>query len=190
MIVTLTDISKSFGDQKVISGMNCSFESGRYYRIEGDSGSGKTTLLHMIAGLIKPDSGTIDPADRITSMVFQEDRLIEHLTAEENLRAVGITGDIRSELAQILPPDELTKKVSEFSGGMKRRVAVARACLKDSDLLILDEPFTGLDVNNIKNMLEYIMAHKRDRILIITSHAQIPDFYHGDPGGEAQVICL
>ena len=119
-------------------------------------------------------------------MAFQEDRLIEHLTAEENLRVVGLDGDIGSELSKILPPDELGKKVSEFSGGMRRRVAVARACLRDSDLLILDEPFSGLDVNNIKNMLEYIMAHKRDRILIITSHTEIPrDFC-----GESQVIRL
>ncbi len=180
MSIILNNISKSYNGQQIIRDLSFTFEDGKVYRIEGASGSGKTTLLHIIAGLIRPDKGTVSPSDNEISMVFQEDRLIEHLTAEDNLRAVGITGDIRSELSQILPADELDKKVSEFSGGMRRRVAIARACLKDSNLLILDEPFTGLDFKNIKNMLEYISAHKKDRILIITSHTEIPDDFCGE----------
>ena len=186
MSIVLTGINKSFNGKDVIKDFSYAFEDGGIYRIEGESGSGKTTLLHIITGLITPDSGTVTPSNPVTSMVFQEDRLLDHLTAEENLRAVGIEGDIRSELARLLPGDELGKKVSEYSGGMRRRVAIARACLKESKLLIMDEPFSGLDINNIKNVVQYISAHKRDRILIITSHAEFTDGF----GGDCSVIYL
>ena len=180
MRIELTNISKKFGKIEIIKNFSAVFEDGKTYQIAGDSGSGKTTLLHIIMGLVKPDSGRVSPEGIRFSAVFQEDRLLENLSAIDNLRAVGIDGDIRSELKKLLPGEELDKRVSEFSGGMRRRVCIARALLAESDVIILDEPFSGLDTKNINNVVEYIMAQKKDRILIITSHTKISEDFCKD----------
>ncbi|MBR6959798.1 MAG: ATP-binding cassette domain-containing protein [Clostridiales bacterium] len=180
MRIELRNISKSYGDLKVIENFSATLDSGKIYQIAGPSGSGKTTLLNIIMGLVKQDQGTVDPQNIRISAVFQEDRLIESLSAEDNLKACGITGNIRGELDKILPSGAACKKVSELSGGMRRRVCIARAVLAESDLLIMDEPFSGIDEQNLINVIQYIMAHKKDRVLTITSHANIADMFGED----------
>ena len=103
MKIELKDISKKYGNIEVIKNFSMVFEGGKIYQIAGDSGTGKTTLLHIIMGLVKPDSGRVSPEGIRFSAVFQEDRLLENLSAIDNLRAVGIEDDIRSELKKLLP---------------------------------------------------------------------------------------
>ena len=115
----------------------------------GPSGSGKTTLLRLMMRLEKPDSGEIRlPAGTRFSVVFQEDRLLEQLTAVANVRLVSPAPveTIRALLLETgIAPDSLPKPVSAYSGGMKRRAALARALAHPFDVLVLDEALTGLD---------------------------------------------
>lgn len=112
------------------------------------SGAGKTTLLRILLGLEQPDRGEVlAPPGTRWSAVFQEDRLLEHLDARDNLRFV--LGAVSPEALTLLETlglgDVGGKIVAEYSGGMRRRLALARALLSPCDALVLDEPFTGLD---------------------------------------------
>ena len=121
----------------------------------GESGVGKTTLLRLLMGLEKADSGIITGFDKV-SAVFQENRLIEHLNAVENTALVikdrNAGKCAYEQLLQLLPKEALLKPVREYSGGMKRRVALVRAMAADSEIVLLDEPFTGLDSQRVKKI--------------------------------------
>ena len=119
------------------------------------SGTGKTTLFRILMGLETPDSGTIDGLKNLKiSAVFQEDRLLEGYDVLTNLRFVCrqrlSDAELSAYAAALLPQNALSQPVCEFSGGMKRRLSLLRALLVPFDLLILDEPFNGLDSENRK----------------------------------------
>ena len=106
-------------------------------------------------------------------MVFQEDRLLDSLDAIANVSAVSpliSRARAAAELAKLLPEDALTKPVRELSGGMRRRVALVRALLPASDLLLMDEPFTGLDDQTRQQVIHYIFETKARRPLILATH--------------------
>ena len=141
----------------------------------GVSGIGKTTLLKIIMGLEHADSGNISGIDtKSISCMFQEDRLIPDLSAIDNVRIVlrGKTKrkEIRNNLLSILPDECLDMPVSSLSGGMKRRVALARALSYPGKLIILDEPFTGLDKDTKLNVINYILKMRNNRTLLIATH--------------------
>jgi len=173
-MIRLENVSKSFDEKIVISSFSFEFKDGNSYAIIGDSGKGKTTLLNLICSIIQPDSGNVITNKPVSiSAVFQEDRLFEHLSAIDNVMVATKLKNrqlVIGELSVLLPSDELEKPVSELSGGMRRRVAIVRAILARSDVVILDEPFAGLDENNINNAFSYILKRKLGRTLIMTSH--------------------
>lgn len=180
MNIILHNVCKSFDSLNVIKKFSYTFEDGNCYLIKGESGSGKTTLINLILGFSKADSGDIE-SDNKYSVVFQEDRLLEQFSAIDNLRFVNkelSVQTISSEVSMLIQGCDITKPVSTFSGGMKRRIAIARAMLSKSDIIIMDEPFTGLDKDAIDNTLEFIMNHRNGRTLIITSHIfdELPGF--------------
>ena len=124
-------------------------------------------------GLEKADSGIITGFDKV-SAVFQENRLIEHLNAVENTALVikdrNAGKCAYEQLLPLLPKEALLKPVREYSGGMKRRVALVRAMAADSEIVLLDEPFTGLDSRNSKKAAEYILSEQRGRTVISVTH--------------------
>lgn len=172
--IKLTDIYKSFGEKKVLSGFTHCFSAGSRSCIMGASGAGKTTLLNIILGLFPPDKGEIIGVPRKISAVFQEDRLIEDITAVDNLRLVAGKAKEKEELAELLRRVGLYGSefipVSELSGGMKRRVAIARALCAQYDLLILDEPFKGLDDDTKGRVIEVINDLTAGKTLIAVTH--------------------
>ena len=110
--------------------------------------------------------------------VFQEQRLIDHLNAVENIRLVcrGMPDKkIADELTKLIPESEILKKAGELSGGTARRVEVVRAILAPSDVLLLDEPLTGLDSDNAERTVGYIMDNLNGRLLIASSHTGLFD---------------
>ena len=148
--ITLKNISKSFGDKSVLSDLNTFFEIGKISVIMGESGCGKTTLINIIMGLEKADSGEISGVPESISAVFQEDCLSENFSAVSNLRAVTGKKVAKETITELLLSFGLNDKdinspVNRLSGGMKRRVAIARALIAESGLIIMDEPFKGLD---------------------------------------------
>lgn len=173
-MIKLDSISKSFDGKIVIDNFSYEFEQDKMYALSGDSGTGKTTLLNLICGIYSPDSGNITTGKKISfGCVFQDDRLFEEQSSVKNIKIATKIKDekyIRSQLSLLLPSDELDKPVKELSGGMRRRVCIVRALLSNSDVLLLDEPFAGLDENNIKLATDYILSNRKNRILIMTSH--------------------
>lgn len=149
MDLILNDICKAYGGNKVLEHVSLTFPQGSRTCIMAPSGRGKTTLLRILLGLTGPDSGTVAGRPVKTAAVFQEDRLCGNLTVGANLRMVcGRTRkdpEIRALLTALGIGETLDLPASQLSGGMARRAALARALLADPELLILDEPFTGLD---------------------------------------------
>jgi len=175
--VTVRDLTKSYGDSLVLDHVSLDLESGCPCCLMAPSGAGKTTLFRILMGLETADSGTIEGLEgRSFSAVFQEDRLLEGYTALQNIRFV--TGrwypahELTAIIKHLLPEDSLKKPVSEFSGGMKRRLSLLRALLVPFDLLILDEPFNGLDSENRKKAAALVRNRAQDKILLFAAHTQ------------------
>ena len=151
MNLEVINLTKSFDGRPVLSGLSHTFPEGRVSCILGRSGVGKTTLLRLVAGLEKPDAGRVlGVPEGGLSMLFQEDRLPPQLTAAGCLRCVlpkapDREARIEEALRALEVNGEPDQPVREFSGGMARRVALARALLYPSPLVLLDEPFKGLD---------------------------------------------
>ena len=174
--IILKDISKWFGQEKILEHFNFIFQAGSAYCLMAPSGTGKTTLLNLLMGLELPDSGTVLGLEgKKISAVFQEDRLLEDCTILENIRfATGrrlTVPEITQEVLRLLPKEALTKPVCEFSGGMKRRAALLRALLTPADLFLMDEPFTGLDREARLAAASLIKEYSRGKLLIVSTHA-------------------
>lgn len=169
----LENICKKYGEKTVLQDVSFVFPGGRRTCIIGPSGCGKTTLLRIILGLETSDAGTMTGRPERLSAVFQENRLFEDFSALSNVAAVCSKedkGKIEEHLTALGLGDSLTKPVRTLSGGMKRRVAIARAVLAPGELMILDEPFTGLDKDTKAVVLEYLKTHTQGRTLILVTH--------------------
>lgn len=168
--IRVSHIYKSYDDKQVLADVSAVYEADKIYYLTSPSGSGKTTLLRLLCGLERPDRGKLEGADRF-SMVFQEDRLCEEYDAVCNVAMV-----IRDEkkaaeaLRKLLEEEALGKPCGQLSGGMKRRVALVRAMEADSEAVLLDEPFTGMDADTRRAAEEYIRERLNGRILIIATH--------------------
>ena len=141
------DLSKSYGDKIIFEHLKLEIPQGQRVVVLGNSGVGKTTLLNMLAG-ITPYNGSIKDLPKPLGYVFQEPRLLEKLSVQQNLQYVG--GE-ENEISALLEKVGLLsckdKKAGRLSGGEKMRVALCRAFLKRPKLLLLDEPFSAVDLS-------------------------------------------
>ncbi|CBL23981.1 MULTISPECIES: ATP-binding cassette domain-containing protein [Blautia] len=176
MSVQIRNLCKTFGSKKVLNNLNITLEDGGIYCLMGPSGMGKTTLLRIIMNLESKDAGEItgiDPDVEISSM-FQEDRILPMLSAVANVNMMyekkRPVKEIKEDLSQILPKKCLRQPVCELSGGMKRRVSLARCMHYQGKMIILDEPFTGLDMATKQEVISYILKNRRNRILLVATH--------------------
>ena len=147
-MIELAHVHCIYGEKTPIRDLTLILPDVGVVGVFGASGAGKTTLLRLLAGLLQPTSGTIEGlAGKRISMVFQEDRLLPWLTAVENVALVrdGSEADARALLAALALSAEADQLPRALSGGMQRRVALARALNFGGDVLLLDEPFKGLD---------------------------------------------
>lgn len=177
--VALSQVEKSFelpeakGQNRVISQLSAVYEPGKTYYLRSPSGSGKTTLLRILAGLTKADSGEVSAPGSI-SMVFQEDRLCMEYSALKNVEMITGNRERAAEaLDCLLGSEDLEKPCTILSGGMKRRVALVRAMEAEAQLILLDEPFTGMDEETRSRAEAYIRERQQGRTLIIATHIQV-----------------
>jgi ABC-2 type transport system ATP-binding protein len=188
-IVSIRNVSKIFGKQTVLEEINLEIQKGEIFGLLGPSGAGKTTLVKQLIGLDLPTKGEVDLfGKRMPSLnlvqgigyMSQSDALYTELSAKENLEffatLYGLKGKERKrridEVMEIVQLSEhLTKLVSQYSGGMKRRLSLAAALLHEPDLLILDEPTVGIDPvlrQSIWN--SFYELKNKGKTLIVTTH--------------------
>lgn len=172
--IIIRNLSKSFGDKRVLEGFDLTVPDGGICCIMGESGCGKSTLIKLIMGIYAPDGGEIVGVPGKIAAVFQEDRLCEDFSALTNVRitaARGVTSARISEEFRALGLDGNEKTPArQLSGGMRRRVALIRAFMADAPLIILDEPFTGLDPDNRALAIDYVRAHRAGKTIILVTH--------------------
>lgn len=172
-IVRLKNICKEYNEKKVINGLDAEYEPGNVYYFEGPSGSGKTTLFRLLSGLETAQEGSVDVGTNRISYLFQEDRLCEDYSALKNVELV--TSDVtlaKTHLLQLLEEEHLDKPCRELSGGMRRRVAVARTMAVRAQMYLLDEPYNGLDEKNREQVREYIERNSKGSMVMVASHIE------------------
>ncbi|MBQ9692630.1 MAG: ATP-binding cassette domain-containing protein [Clostridia bacterium] len=175
--IKIENLSKSYGEKKVLKNLSLFIPYGSVAAVTGGSGCGKTTLLRLICGLEKADGGSITGVNKKDiSALFQEDRLFPWMTALENVEAV-IKGKKEKPLAAQILSDlglgdkkDISAFPAELSGGMMRRVAIARALAYKSKVLILDEALRGLDEKNFQNAADVIGRYRDGRTVISVTH--------------------
>ncbi len=184
-----------------LRGINCSFETGKFYALVGSSGSGKSTLLSLMAGLSVPDSGEIlfegestgkmDLADyrlKHAAVIYQSFRLLPLLTVQENItfpmELRGVKGkEARKRAAELvkkvnLPETVLNRFPVMLSGGEQQRVAIARAMTMDSRLMLADEPTGNLDSENTEKIIDLLMSLAHDdgyAVIVVTHDMEVAD---------------
>ncbi len=172
--IIITDLCKSFGDKKVLDNFSCTIENGQFSCLMSPSGSGKTTLLRIMLGLENADSGSISGLENAKiSAVFQENRLLEHLSGSANIRLVCpelSEQAISRAMSDFGLKDSINQPVSQLSGGMKRRVSLLRALLFDCDLLLMDEPFKGLDETLKKQIIQFAKDCCIGKTVLLITH--------------------
>jgi len=191
-VIQLLDLKKYFKEVKAVDGISFSISQGEIFGLLGPNGAGKTTILNILCTLLKPTSGTAticnydikkdkDEVRKSIGIIFQDPSLDDQLTAYENLdlhgRLYHIPKDIRKQkMEELLELVELADKkkglVKTFSGGMKRRLEIARGLLHQPKVLFLDEPTLGLDPQTRRHIWEYIERLNRDTkvTIILTTH--------------------
>ncbi|TAK98503.1 MAG: ABC transporter ATP-binding protein [Verrucomicrobia bacterium] len=186
----LKNVSKSFGGTCVLKEINLSIEKGEFVAIVGFSGAGKTTLISLIAGLLKPDSGTVKLNDLEISepgpdrgIVFQNYSLLPWLTVFENVllavdqvnpnwSAAKKAEHVEKYIAMVNLTPAREKRPSELSGGMRQRVSVARALAMNPQILLLDEPLSALDAltrSTLQDEISRIWSDDKKTVVLITN---------------------
>ncbi len=168
-MIQINQVFFSYAATPVLTDFSMQVAAGDKICLSGPSGCGKTTVLRLIAGLEMPQIGTVQTHGKL-AYVFQENRLLEWLTARDNIRLVAPQADADALLASMGLPDVGDKPVGQLSGGMKRRVAVARALAVEADVLLLDEPFNGLDDEAAALVADEIKRVYADKTVVLVSH--------------------
>ncbi len=171
------EISLRFGEKQVLSDCGLRLAPGERIALMGPSGCGKTSLLRILVGLQQPDCGNVRLSAKRVGVVFQEPRLLPWRTAAENVNLVLSDSSETLSVAEAwLSELELNDAAglypAELSGGMQQRVAIARALAVQPDLLVLDEPFRGLDSALRDRVLHIIRDFLPGRSLLLATHSE------------------
>src|SRR5271157_6385061 len=188
-VMVLENLVKFFGRFAAIRGISASFAPGRLYVVLGDNGAGKSTLLRIVAGLMEPSQGKVtllgankirEVAHRVGYMAHAP-LLYDELSGMENLRyfagLYGLNGDsiCQNAMSMVGLDPELSRRVGQYSQGMRQRLSLARAVLHDPELILLDEPFSNVDVRSAREMAA-VLGRVRDNaktIFVVTHQAAL-----------------
>ena len=176
-MLELKDISVRYDGKSVLSGCGLSLGDGERLALMGPSGCGKTTLLRVALSLLPPDTGSVSGDPCRTAAVFQEPRLLPWRTAAENVNVVLSDGpetmpEALSMLERVELSDAVEKYPAELSGGMQQRVSITRALAFRPDLLVLDEPFRGLDEALRGRIISHLSASLPSASLLLATHSE------------------
>ena len=171
-MLKIENLTFKYEDKTIIEGLSYTFSDGVVTAVTGASGSGKTTLLYLLCGLKNAQSGKIYNDHKKTAVIFQEHRLFPWMTAIENITVTGADITRAKKLLKLLFPNEDVggKYPDELSGGMKQRIAIARALAYEPDLLLLDEPFKGLDKETKAIVANVVFSEMKNKTCILITH--------------------
>jgi heme ABC exporter ATP-binding subunit CcmA len=181
----INNVSKLFGSFAALRQVSAELQAGRCYVLVGENGAGKSTLLRILAGLLRPTHGTVQIFDKSEPHEVRERicymshaaMLYDELTGEENLRYFASLYAGRECMApadalrQVGLDPELKRPVGQYSQGMRQRASLARVLLAQPELLLLDEPFSNMDVESVRQMVELLAGFRQaNRTIVITTH--------------------
>lgn len=170
MRIELQHVQMAYGEKAVFSDLSYAFDLTGIVALMGESGCGKTTLLRLLCGLETPQSGEIYGIPQKYTFMFQENRLLPWATVQENVATVCDVASAENWLSAVGLAQEANHLPSALSGGMQRRVAFARALAHQSDVLLLDEPFKGLDVDLRSKMILLLRKQAQMRPILFVTH--------------------
>ena len=189
-MIEVCDVNKYFGEEHVLKNVSHTFEKGKIHGIVGNNGSGKTVLMKCICGFLKPDSGVIYvnhkqvgketdfPED--IGIIIETPGFLPHLSGTQNLKILASLQKkanaltIRAVLEQVGLDPDMKKPVGKYSLGMRQRLGFAQALMEDPSLLILDEPFNGLDKHGVVHIRNVIKGLREEgKTVILASHNQV-----------------
>ena len=173
-MIDIKNLSLSYEGERVIEQFSLHVDKGEKIALMGPSGCGKTSLLEAVAGLLKPEKGTVR-VNGTVSCVFQEPRLLPWLSALKNVNVVlsdsaATEGEAAKWLEAVGLYEDAHKLPSQLSGGMQQRVNIARALAYGGDVLLLDEPMKGMDSETAEAVAKLIKASAEDKTLILVTH--------------------
>lgn len=186
-MIKVENLKKKFGEELVLKGISCEFEKGKVHAVIGNNGSGKSVFFKCICGFIHPTEGAVyvngkqigKEIDFPESMglIIEHPGFLPQLSGFQNLHLLaGIKGKITDEqirniLIKVGLPPESKKSVGKYSMGMKQRLGIAQAIMEDPDIILLDEPFNGLDKDGVEEIRQIIQDLKMSgKTIFLTSH--------------------
>lgn len=185
--IIVEHVYKSFGKEKVLEDVNLTIEKGKIFGVVGNNGSGKTVLMKCICGFLQADSGKITVNGKVIGkdcdfpeslgMIIETPGFLPNISGYKNLKilaglkaAIG-KKEILDSLERVGLDPHMKKHVAKYSLGMRQRLGIAQAIMEDPDVLILDEPFNGLDKNGVKHMRELLKELKNQgKSILLASH--------------------
>ncbi len=187
-IIDVKSVNLTIGKTQILKDINVSFEQGKIHGLIGRNGSGKTMLMKCICGFIKPTSGeiTVDGKrvgkdvdfPKNMGIIIETPGFIPYYSGYKNLKLLaGLNNrigkkEIMQSMEQVGLDPKLKRHVRKYSLGMRQRLGLAQAIMENPDLLILDEPFNGLDKDGVKDMREYLLSYKEQgKTILICSHS-------------------
>lgn len=187
--IRLCKVRKSFGEEEVLRELSWEMERGKVYGIVGNNGSGKTVLMKCICGFLPVSGGTVQLGGKYVGtevdfpeslgVIIETPGFLTNFSGRKNLEILAqlrgkITGsDITRVLRQVGLDPEMKKPVSKYSLGMRQRLGIAQAIMEDPELLILDEPFNGLDHHGVEEIRKILLEQKKQgKTILLASHNQ------------------
>lgn len=187
--IRLCKVRKSFGEEEVLRELSWEMERGKVYGIEGNNGSGKTVLMKCICGILPVSGGTVQVGGQYVGtevdfpeslgVIIETPGFLTNFSGRKNLEILAqlrgkITGsDITRVLRQVGLDPEMKKPVNKYSLGMRQRLGIAQAIMEDPELLILDEPFNGLDHHGVEEIRKILLEQKKQgKTILLASHNQ------------------
>ncbi len=185
--IEIKDLRMSFGRDEVLKGITHSFEKGKVHGIVGNNGSGKTVMMKCICGFLKPTSGTVKVDGKVIGrqedfpknlgLIIEAPGFLPHLSGFRNLSILASVNKkidknrIKETIRLVGLDPDMKKPVGKYSLGMRQRLGIAQAIMEDPELLILDEPFNGLDKNGVQDMRGLVKGlAEKGKTIILSSH--------------------
>lgn len=185
--IEINNLRMTFGRDEVLKGITHSFEKGKVHGIVGNNGSGKTVMMKCICGFLKPTSGTVTVNGNVIGrqedfpknlgLIIEAPGFLPHLSGFRNLSILASVNKkidknrIKETIRLVGLDPDMKKPVGKYSLGMRQRLGIAQAIMEDPELLILDEPFNGLDKNGVQDMRKLVKSLAEEgKTIILSSH--------------------